>query len=92
MFGTKVRKPFSVSILSLTIDLFCMVVDERRGERLTMCGTSFAFMEMCTIMAKLHWSFETEMVDPGLDWVGKSKMHVQWDKPHLDIRFLPRKG
>lgn len=47
-------------------------------------------MEISTILAKLHFRYDIELVDQNLDWEGTSHMHVMWWKPDLNVRILPR--
>lgn len=47
---------------------------------------SFALMQMSLVMAKLHWTYDLELVNK-VDWEGQSRMHVMWWKPALNIRF-----
>ena len=60
-----------------------------QGTRLThIC--SFAFVEMNLILAKLHFRYDLELVDPRLDWEGQSTLHVMWSKPELLVKIKPR--
>ena len=45
---------------------------------------------MNLILTKIHYMYDMELVDPNLDWEGKSHMHVMWWKPELRVRILPR--
>lgn len=51
---------------------------------------SFAYVEMCSILAKLFYTFDLELLDSGLDWEKESRMHVMWWKPSLPVRFRAR--
>ncbi|KAJ4349462.1 uncharacterized protein N0V89_008077 [Didymosphaeria variabile] len=53
-------------------------------------GRNFAYMEMNLILAKLHWTYDFELVDKSLDWEGSSHLHVMWWKPDLWVKVLPR--
>lgn len=44
------------------------------------------------ILAKLHFKFDVEAVDKNLDWVGKARFRLLWDKPELWVRLNGRKG
>lgn len=44
-------------------------------------------MEMSLVLAKLLFVFKMELLDKDLDWEGQSRMHVQWWKPELWVRF-----
>lgn len=48
---------------------------------------SFAYMEISSILAKLHFRYDMDLVDEGLDWEGESHMHVMWWKPELRVRM-----
>jgi hypothetical protein len=52
---------------------------------------SFAYFEMSLILAKMHFQCDLELVDPTLDWLKDSYLHVMWWKPALYIRFKPAK-
>jgi hypothetical protein len=43
------------------------------------------------ILAKMHFQCDLELVDPTLDWLKDSYLHVMWWKPALYIRFKPAK-
>ncbi len=49
---------------------------------------SFALVEISLILAKLHWTYDLELLDKDLDWEGQSHMHVMWWKPALNVRLL----
>lgn len=48
------------------------------------------WMEMRSILAKLHFTFDMELVDQGLDWHRDSEMHTLWKKPDLKVRLTRR--
>ena len=48
---------------------------------------SFALVEISLILAKMHWTYDLELMDKNLDWEGQSHMHVMWWKPAVNIRF-----
>lgn len=50
---------------------------------------SFAYFEMSLILAKMHFQCDLELVDPTLNWLKDSYLHVMWWKPALYIRFKP---
>jgi hypothetical protein len=45
---------------------------------------------MRTIMAKLIWVYDLEMLDMSLDWHKESRMHTLWKKPPLWVRAKNR--
>lgn len=47
-------------------------------------------MELQTIMAKLVFSYDLELVNKDLDWLRDSRMHTLWEKPPLMVRISPR--
>ena len=49
-------------------------------------------MEMSSILAKLHFTYDTALVNPKVDLEGSSHIHVQWWKPEVRVRFTPRTG
>lgn len=40
-------------------------------------------------MAKLHYTYDMELMEKTLDWLQQSHMHVMWWKPALYVRFSP---
>ncbi|KAB8216381.1 benzoate 4-monooxygenase cytochrome P450 [Aspergillus novoparasiticus] len=60
------------------------------GSRSCM-GRSLGWMELQTIMAKIIFSFDLELVDEKLDWQADSRMHTLWEKPPLNVRVIPRR-
>lgn len=40
-------------------------------------------------MAKMHFAYDLELRDAGLDWLKQSQMHVMWSKPAMHVRFYP---
>ncbi|KAL5041782.1 hypothetical protein BDW71DRAFT_217423 [Aspergillus fruticulosus] len=53
-------------------------------------GRSLGWMELQTIMAKLIFSYDLELVNKDLDWLRDSRMHTLWEKPQLMVRISPR--
>ena len=45
-------------------------------------------MELRTILAKLHFSYDLALLDDGqdVDWQRESRMHTLWKKPKLMIK------
>jgi len=54
-------------------------------------GRNFAYMEMNLILAKMHFMYDLEMVNPTMEWEPSSHMHVMWWKPALQVKFHERK-
>ncbi|OBR03158.1 Benzoate 4-monooxygenase cytochrome p450 [Colletotrichum higginsianum IMI 349063] len=48
-------------------------------------GKSLGWLEMRTILAKIHFKYDLELVDPNLDWHAGSEMHTLWQKPQMNI-------
>lgn len=47
-------------------------------------------MEMRTILAKIHYKYDLELVDQSLDWHAQSEMHTLWQKPVMKVILRPR--
>lgn len=47
-------------------------------------------MELRTALAKLHYSYDMELLDETVDWQRDLKMHTLWQKPELIIRVKPK--
>ncbi|KAH8660703.1 cytochrome P450 monooxygenase [Tricladium varicosporioides] len=54
-------------------------------------GRNFAYVEMCLILAKMHFAYDLELLDTNLNWEGQSRLHVMWWKPKLLVKFSRRK-
>ncbi|KAF5027084.1 hypothetical protein F66182_796 [Fusarium sp. NRRL 66182] len=52
-------------------------------------GKSLGWLEMRTTLAKMHFKYDMELVDPLLDWHAKSEMHTLWQKPMLNVVVKP---
>jgi len=48
------------------------------------------WMEMRSVLAKLHFTFDMELVNRGLDWHRDSEMHTLWKKPDLKVWLTRR--
>ncbi|KAJ0168791.1 Isotrichodermin C-15 hydroxylase [Colletotrichum tanaceti] len=48
-------------------------------------GKSLGWLEMRTILAKIHYRYDLELVDPKLDWHAGSEMHTLWQKPQMNV-------
>ena len=53
-------------------------------------GGSFAMVQVSLLLAKIHFSFDMELLDQELDWEAQSRIHIMWWKPPLPIRVVPR--
>ena len=52
---------------------------------------SLGWMELQTIMAKIVFRYDLELVDETLDWQRDSRMHTLWEKPPLMVKVIARK-
>ncbi|KAH8660701.1 benzoate 4-monooxygenase cytochrome P450 [Tricladium varicosporioides] len=53
-------------------------------------GRSLGWMELRTILAKLHFKYDLQLMDEKLDWQEASEMHTLWQKPKLMVKVMPR--
>ncbi|KAL4788259.1 benzoate 4-monooxygenase cytochrome P450 [Aspergillus varians] len=53
-------------------------------------GRSLGWMELQTIMAKMIFRYDLELLNKDLDWQRDSRMHTLWEKPPLMVRVSPR--
>ncbi|XEV01653.1 hypothetical protein FSHL1_006940 [Fusarium sambucinum] len=53
-------------------------------------GKSLGWLEMRTILAKMHFKYDLELSNPSLDWHAQSEMHTLWQKPVMKIRVKPK--
>ena len=51
---------------------------------------SMGWMEMRSILVKLYFRFDLELVNQDLDWHRDSEMHTLWKKPELKVRLSKR--
>jgi cytochrome P450 len=54
-------------------------------------GQTLAWAEMRTILSRLVWNFDMELVDPSKVWENQ-KTFVLWDKPSLMVKLKVREG
>ena len=52
--------------------------------------TSLGWMELRTVLAKVHYSYDLRLLDKDLDWQKQSKMHTLWQKPQLMVAVQRR--
>ncbi|CAD6591261.1 MAG: hypothetical protein ASARMPRED_005286 [Alectoria sarmentosa] len=48
-------------------------------------GRNLAWVELRTILAKLHFTYDLKMLDKDLDWHRDSKMQTLWQRPPLKV-------
>ncbi|KAL2833626.1 cytochrome P450 [Aspergillus pseudoustus] len=53
-------------------------------------GRNFAYVEMASILAKLIFRYEMELVDKDLNWEDESRFHIMWWKAPIYVRFTER--
>lgn len=53
---------------------------------------SFAYVEICLIMAKMHLQFDAVLANPNQEWEAQSRIHVMWWKPELLVHLHDRNG
>lgn len=53
-------------------------------------GRNLAWLDMRTILAKLVWVYDLELMNSSLDWHEESRMHTLWRKPDLMVRAKNR--
>lgn len=56
----------------------------------TDVSTSLVWIELHTILAKLHFSYDLEFLNTDMDWHRDSRMQTLWKKPELKVRVHPR--
>jgi len=44
-------------------------------------------MELRTALAKLHFTYNMELLDTEFDWQEQSRMHTLWQKPKLVVKI-----
>lgn len=57
----------------------------------TLGISSLGWLEVRTILAKLHFSYDLELVDKEVDWHRDSRMHTLWNKPKMRVKVVRRK-
>ncbi|KAI0407176.1 cytochrome P450 [Xylaria palmicola] len=53
-------------------------------------GRNLAWIELSTILSKLHFTYDLEMINKDMDWHRDSRMATLWVKPDLMVRVKPR--
>lgn len=53
-------------------------------------GRNLAWIELSTIISKMLWTFDLELIDKTLDWHRDSRMATLWQKPELKVRVTRR--
>ncbi|KAF5513850.1 Cytochrome P450 monooxygenase BOA3 [Colletotrichum fructicola] len=52
-------------------------------------GKSLGWMELRTVLAKMHFKYDLELLDPSMDWHASSQMHTLWQKPTMKVTVQP---
>jgi len=45
-------------------------------------------MELRTILAKLHFTYDLKLQNDNLDWQRDSEMYTLWKKPELKVKVM----
>ncbi|KAL8661263.1 MAG: hypothetical protein Q9202_005747 [Teloschistes flavicans] len=53
-------------------------------------GRSLAWMEIRTILAKMHFQYDFRLLNTDVDFHRDSEMHTLWNKPRLMVHVVPR--
>ncbi|KAL4746663.1 hypothetical protein BDW72DRAFT_207141 [Aspergillus terricola var. indicus] len=53
-------------------------------------GRNFAFVEMSSILAKVLYTYDLDLVDQNMDWENDSHCHIMWWKAPVHVVFRPR--
>ncbi|KAL8950140.1 MAG: hypothetical protein Q9222_003817 [Ikaeria aurantiellina] len=53
-------------------------------------GRNLAWMELRTILAKMHFKYDVKLLNEELDWNRDSEMHTLWNKPNLMVHMIPK--
>lgn len=51
---------------------------------------SLGWMELRTVLAKLHYTYNLKLLDEKLEWQAQSRMHTLWQKPRLMVEIRAR--
>ncbi|CAI0650064.1 unnamed protein product [Colletotrichum noveboracense] len=54
-------------------------------------GRNLAYVEMRIILARMLYNFDMKIADDSLDWVGKQKIYLLWEKGPLNVYLTPAK-
>ncbi|KAI5920174.1 cytochrome P450 [Camillea tinctor] len=54
-------------------------------------GKNLAWAEMRLILARLVWNFDFELAKDSYDWMDKIQVYTIYDKPELNVHYVPRK-
>ncbi|KAL4799279.1 benzoate 4-monooxygenase cytochrome P450 [Aspergillus venezuelensis] len=52
-------------------------------------GRNLAWIELSTVLAKLHFTYDLEWINRNMDWHRDSRMATLWQKPDLIVRVHP---
>ncbi|KAI9879763.1 MAG: hypothetical protein M1830_007205 [Pleopsidium flavum] len=53
-------------------------------------GRNLAWMELRSILAKLHFTYDLKLLNDNLNWQRDSEMYTLWKKPELKVKVLQR--
>ncbi|KAF9880334.1 cytochrome p450 [Colletotrichum karsti] len=54
-------------------------------------GRNLAYVEMRIILTRMLWNFDMKIADDSLDWVGRQKIYLLWEKGPLNVHLTPVK-
>lgn len=52
---------------------------------------SLAWIELSTVLCKLLWTYDLQLLSKDVDWLRDSRMAMLWQKPELRVRVERRK-
>ena len=93
MFGEEVSTPFLLPLFPFLPLLPYHLTTPRPSFFYTVDSSpihSLGWLELRTILAKLHFSYDLELLDKDVDWQRDSQMHTLWKKPKLMVRATRR--
>ncbi|OJI83695.1 hypothetical protein ASPTUDRAFT_170703 [Aspergillus tubingensis CBS 134.48] len=53
-------------------------------------GRNLAFIELRLVLAKVHFMFDCELINKDVDLERESLNYILWQKPDINVRFVPR--
>lgn len=55
-------------------------------------GRSLAMASLRVVLARLVWNFDLELAAESREWIAAQKIFLNWEKPALMVRLVPREG
>lgn len=53
---------------------------------------SLALLEMRVILAKMFFTYDFELMNKNIDWLGEQRVFSLWKKPEIWLNFTRRPG